>query len=220
MPDLYSRGRSYSTPIWCAVELIGRKKWFRGQRNLTHPYRAIWPRGLSAGSGRPCTTRAGPASSRGSKSSWKTNRHDYASFRFMTFRRDWLHRMHFSNGTWPAGGEFHLSRLAIRPQAEILKETRFSIFHERIYENAGKNGRIRGYISSASSHWYARRVHWICIATRIRVYVLYLQREGLLFINLSVFITSDLYTHARARTHSYIYNNSYRRILDTYRTEI
>lgn len=40
---------------------------------FTHPYRATWPRGLSAGSGRPCTTRAGPASSRGSKSSWKRN---------------------------------------------------------------------------------------------------------------------------------------------------
>lgn len=40
---------------------------------FTHPYRATWPRGLSAGSGRPCTTRAGPASSRGFKSSWKRN---------------------------------------------------------------------------------------------------------------------------------------------------
>lgn len=40
---------------------------------FTHPYRATWPKGLSARSGRPCTTRAGPASSRGSKSSWKRN---------------------------------------------------------------------------------------------------------------------------------------------------
>jgi len=36
-------------------------------------YRATWPKELSAKSRRPCTTRAGPASSRGSKSSWKRN---------------------------------------------------------------------------------------------------------------------------------------------------
>jgi len=83
--DSHSRGRSFVASIWYewyAVEQIRRKKWFRGEGNLlrlTHPYRAIWPRGLSAGSGRPCTTRAGPASSRGSKSSWETNKYDYAS---------------------------------------------------------------------------------------------------------------------------------------------
>lgn len=38
---------------------------------IIYLYRATWPGELSAGSGRPCTTIAGPASLRGFKSSWK-----------------------------------------------------------------------------------------------------------------------------------------------------
>lgn len=111
---------------------------------FTHPYRATWPRGLSAGSGRPCTTRAGPASSRGSKSSWKRN------IRFMSQHStyDALYMLAFTmsmrlrcirDRTLFARRETSFimhQNLGRQREKNMLEKTRFSFFYRCAYENA------------------------------------------------------------------------------------
>lgn len=114
---------------------------------FTHPYRATWPRGLSAGSGRPCTTRAGPASSRGSKSSWKrnirfTSQHStYDALYVLAFTMSMRLRC-IQDRTLFALREnsfiMHrkLGRQHKHRERNTLEKTRFSFFCRCAYENA------------------------------------------------------------------------------------